>query len=247
MKHSESALKDALWENKQEELSLLPAEDEIEHEFSDRFNRKMKKLLRSEKRGTASAAARKAKKIAAVIIAVILALVVSTTADAWIEKLFDLVYRIHDSIVKVDYEDDDRHTNKAGEEVAPLYFMIPTIPDGFEAQYRYIINGYVDALWENESTGEHISFSQGGAVSSKHNKDELMTEEFDLNGIHVLCLKDPNRVYCYWSQDGYHFSLSYPTRLGDEFMKKTVGKLTVYENRNEVPWEKGSETTATKP
>lgn len=237
MAQFDSQLKEALWEVKEKELPRIPPENEIDHEFSERFRKKMKTLIRAEKHGTASSIAKKAKKIAAVIVAVILALVISTTADAWLEKLFDLVYRIHDSIVKVDYEDENRHTNEAGEETKPLSFMIPAVPEGFEMQYRYIVDGHVDVYWENESTGEHINFTQGGSASSKHNKDGLTIEEFDLNGAHVLCLRDPKTIECYWSQDGYHFDLSYPARLGDEFMKKTVGKLTVYEKRNEIPWE----------
>ena len=49
MKKYNSVLKDALYELKLEELDALPDEDEIEHEFSNKFNKQTKKLIKSEK------------------------------------------------------------------------------------------------------------------------------------------------------------------------------------------------------
>ena len=224
----DSLLKEVLWEVKEKELSRLPTEDEITHTFSEKFRKKMTRLIRSEKRGLSSAAARKFKKVVAVIVAVILALTVTTTADAWIEKLFDFVYRIYESIVTVDYEQDRTITDASGEEIEPVCYMIPYIPDGFEATDIFASAGYVDAFWRNGETDEHISFTQGGIYSAKHNTDELIQEEFELNGVHVLCLRTPNIVHCYWDKDGYHFCLDYSASLGDRFMKKNVGKLIEY-------------------
>ena len=102
-------LKEVLYETKQEELQSLPAENEIEYEFSKEFKRCVKKLIKEQKKTYSSKALKRAKII---LVAAILFMLIASSAMADSNKILDFIYRIRSDGVLFISDKSDEYSAK---------------------------------------------------------------------------------------------------------------------------------------
>ena len=137
-------------------MDAIPKEDELNHTFSKKFQRKMKALVNYERRGTfGRAAVRFGRAVAAVLLIVfLLNTVLVVSVDAYREKFFEIIQTVTGKFTSfiVDVDDD-----------APVTDLVPIeppyIPEGFEVAERFSDAISYDVAYRN-SEGQEIYYSQ---------------------------------------------------------------------------------------
>lgn len=212
-------LKEALEEIKKEEIDLIPSEDKIDYEFSDDFKKKMDLLINGERKSKKNHYG-VFKKVAVIAIVFISLLAVTTTkAGASPSRLFDFIIKVYNNIVNVVYENKDNNTTG-------IYYSLTILPEGYE-EIGFSRNATVaTTVFEYRNRNDRIRFKQStGSGTLLFNSDNY--SEYTVNGIDVLILKNDNKIHSSWKENGYIFSLDYPSELGEELTLQNVGALTV--------------------
>lgn len=108
--------KKAFRESASEEFLHIPAENEIEHEFSEKFNRKMKKLLREVEYNGTHYLSKPQKRVLALIAVTVMIFAGLTSVGAVREAVVEFVAETFDKGV---FYESVRTTE---EEIASSYF-----------------------------------------------------------------------------------------------------------------------------
>lgn len=215
-------LKEALYEIKQEELKSLPAENEIEYEFSKEFKTSVKKLIKEQKKTYSSKAL---KKAIIILVAAILFMLMASSAIADSNKLLDFIYRIRSDGVLFISDKEELVT----EEFKECLYTLNYIPEEYEQTlFHRPFSDIYDVLisWEIPETKKSIFLDQNNNVGLQGiNTYGNYVEELKINSIDVIYVEQNEYVHCFWKEKGYYFDLSYPKELGKDFMMKNVGQL----------------------
>lgn len=211
-------LKQGLIRLKELEFSDVPSEEEIEHDFSDKYLKNKEKLLNKLSRSYWKYVNTIAKKVAVIIISFIIAFSSLMTVDAFRKSVIDFVITIFDSFSKVEQNFEE-------EKQIGAYYSISKLP----LRYIKFIDHCSEALYTqvwNNSNNDQISLNQVPA-NTPHQFDSESGElsEAIINNTPCLICKDSIQYYCYWEFDVYRFELVYPIELSEEFISKVVGHL----------------------
>lgn len=211
-------LKQGLIWLKEIEFSDVPKEEDIEHDFSDKYLKSKEKLLNKLNHSYWKYVNTVAKKVAVVTISFIIVFSSLMTVDAFRESIINFVITMFDSFSKVE------QTYKT-EEIIHSYYSINKLP----SEYVKFITHYTEAIYTqvwNNSNNNQISLSQVPAnTANQFNSERGELSEAIINNSPCLICKDQIQYYCYWEFDGYRFELVYPIDLGEEFMSEVVGHL----------------------
>ncbi len=211
-------LKQGLIKFKEIEFSSVPKEEEIEHDFSDKYLKNKEKLLNKLSRSYWKYVNTAVKKVAVIIISFIIAFSSLMTVDAFRETIVSFIVTIFNTFTQVEQ-------TVRTEEYIDTYYSFSTPP----LNYSKIIINYDKSifshLWLN-SDGDHLSLNQVPvSAPNQFNSEHGDLSEVVINNTPCLVCKDPIQYYCYWKFDGYRFELIYPIDLGEEFMSEVVGHL----------------------
>lgn len=226
MKKYEDILRDALHEIKEEELNRLPLEEEIDHEFSKRFTDKTQNLIRNHNKYYSE---KSFKRIILAVLIAILMLIITLSATASQDKILNFIYRIYSEVVYINLGDSE----KTETDVEHYKYTLCTVPDGYE--YRGS-RGYSSSisLWINPEDNSRIELSQSTATKALQlNTYGNDVEEFTVNSVYVMCVKQEINYQYTWETNGYLFVLSYPIELGKDFAAQNIGKLEKANTENE--------------
>ncbi len=217
---------DALGIYKKRQLEAIPAENEIDYEFSEEFKKKSEKLIRRQEKAAWWFFQSTGKKAAAIIIAVIIGFTATLSIDAVREPIFNFFYKVFSTHTDIEYKRIDK-------KAITDYYTVPEVPEGYELSSDTSIHEIgTDLFWSNGK--DFFVLAQGIGGSSSINTENGEVKELLVNGINTLFCNNGNTIFCLWFEHGYHFKLIYPAEIGEEYMYKVIGRLIEYD-LSEVP------------
>lgn len=214
-------LSEALFELKIEELNNLPAENEIEYEFSSNFNKKAKRLTKTQKNKSSINTLRLTGEIAVVFIIALIVFVAASNTNASDNPKFDFLYKIFDNIVSINSE-----YNEPFETSKTTYYSLKYIPEGYVEIGFSTSPANIITIYENPTNGKRIRFTQTVGFTNLTNSNGNYVEEITIGDINILYINNGDFVTCYWSENNNYFLLSYPTTFGKDLILKNAGQLT---------------------
>lgn len=215
----EKLMIEALKKHNSNQLKLIPFENEIEYEFSEKFNIKMQKLIEAQNKSQRKIFNSQTAKAVSIILAIILGLAASLKVDAIKEPLFDFFYKIFNTHTYVEYTECEN-------DIIYDYYLPPYIPEGYEMSSETLIIEYSSDIFFSGKDGKEIYFCQESQRTSlSMNSENADLEEISVNNINVLFCDNGRNIHCIWNENGYLFILTYPCELGKEYMYDVVGHL----------------------
>ena len=186
-------------------LAEIPPEEELDHKFSRRFERKMKALIKYERRTPRERKFYRGMKIACAALAVIIFVVFSSVMSVKAYR-----FRIIEFFIEVFKEETSysvQEENPEGEIVKPIEPNY--VPKGFEVSRREIGRSEV-YIWYNNENGAEIYYNQAipSMVGRYWDTEERSVEEIRI-GKQIVCVTEVNDGKCtiYWNDDCYAYRL----------------------------------------
>ena len=187
------------------EIETLPADDEIEYEFSNEFKRKIKKLIRQNKtRSQVEAMAFLRMRVVVFVAAIIILLVSAMSVSAVRAAVFEFITEVNEKFTHI-FFNESRSSQDAADGFAiyePAY-----IPEGFK-----LVNKNTDGLvlLEYEKENDFISYSQQCLenVSSNINTEGVRLEELEFKGLPAKYYSNQGVQNLLWYDDKYIYVVS---------------------------------------
>ncbi|WP_101696936.1 DUF4367 domain-containing protein [Clostridium minihomine] len=203
---TEEELKEALIRADFYEMNSLPNDEQIQHTFSLKFERKMRKLIRKSKKQLPrkKPLLHLRKKTLVLIAALIAVLSVSVLAVPPVrEKIGDFAAQIYEKVTHLFWEEEEATVNQVEyiQEVYPTF-----IPDGFELVREYKSNVFFLQYKKEE---DFIFYQQKRIEdNSIHlNTEGVELEEAEWNGLSAVYISNQNNQLFLWHDDRYTYQI----------------------------------------
>jgi hypothetical protein len=187
------------------ELEAMPADHEIEHEFSKRFERRMGKLIRRGKTGSpAGGAVFLRRRAVALAAAIVILLATAMSVSAVRAAVFEFITEVYEKFTHIFFEESPPSQESADE----LSIRRPSfIPEGFELVSEKTA-GPVLLVYEKGS--DYISYSQQRLkdVSMDINTEGAELEELEFNGLPAKYYSNRGVQNLLWYDDEYLYMVS---------------------------------------
>ena len=192
------ALKDVSDEDFNEDMNSISLTGE--HEFSDKFNRKMKKLIARQKKQYFRFVSTAGRRAACVIVATVVLSVSALSVDAVRGAVYDFVMEnfADHSVIATESGTDDGYPTSIEEK-----YYISKLPAGFE-QTQYIeTDDSVSILYSNGK--KSIFFDQNVKRNHKEYIDNERTSftKIEIDGQEYLLFESDTDVTCIWDNGRY--------------------------------------------
>lgn len=227
MKDYKLILKKAFKEVEEQELREIPAESEIDYQFSPQFEKKMRKLIKAQKYGCWKCVNTTAKKIAVFLIAVGISFTYAMSVDSSRNTIIKFVETKFE-----EYTDLFSYVNENDVEYVPetieIIYTIPNLPENLKETSYYANQATVHTEWKdiNESTNMYYALYQyiSGTPIAFDTEGTTM-KKTKING--YLTYTYAKEWYCtyIWDEKGYVFSLTVPNKSDKKFIKSVIGNL----------------------
>lgn len=214
-------LASALKSYKDDQLSHIPDEDEIDYEFSPEFERKGRALIQKQSANLTRTITFWAKRAAVffVVFAIAIGAVMTTNAGKGPQLGFTYEERPDESEIVIDFP------SCLYDEIQTQY--IPEMSDDLTVVFR--------PVEDTESVAQTQWFSDGGEMISlsqfAHTRVHLFDVQYSsvstpvVNGIRVLLLQDDLGATVCWAEEGYMFEMWLSSYFGVETIYSVVGKM----------------------
>ncbi len=187
------------------EIEALPTDDEIEHEFSNDFERKMERLIRRSKtRNLIGGMAFLRRRVVALIAAIIILFASAMSVSAVRAAVFEFITEVYEKFTHI-FFNESRSSQDAADGFAiyePAY-----IPEGFK-----LVNKNTDGLvlLEYEKENDFISYSQQCLenVSININTEGVKLEELEFKGLPAKYYSNQGVQNLVWYDDKYMYTVS---------------------------------------
>jgi len=187
------------------ELEAMPADHEIEHEFSKRFERRMGKLIRRGKTGSpVGAIAFLRRHMVAFVAAIIILFASAMSVSAVRAAVFEFITEVYEKFTHIFFNESPPSQESADE----LSIRRPSfIPEGFELVNEKT-TGPVLLVYEKGS--DYISYSQQRLenVSLQVNTEGAELEELKFNGHPAKYYSNRGVQNLLWYDDEYLYMVS---------------------------------------
>jgi len=187
------------------ELEAMPADHEIEHEFSKRFERRMGKLIRRGKTGSpVGAIAFLRRHMVAFVAAIIILFASAMSVSAVRAAVFEFITEVYEKFTHIFFNESRSSSDSAGEFIVrrPSF-----IPEGFELVSE-ITAGPVLLVYKKGS--DYISYSQQRVedVSMDINTEGAELEELEFKGLPAKYYSNQGVQNLLWYDDEYLYMVS---------------------------------------
>ena len=186
-------------------MSLMPSEEELNHKFSGRFERKMKALIKYERQTPWERRFYRGMKLALATVAVILLVAFGSAMSVKASR-----FRIIEFFVEV-YEELTSYSVKDAKPEGES--MIPVEPDYIPAGYEEIDRRGNDTEFHvvyGNVQGGRIYYNQAAASAGIRlwDTEESIVEDIKIGGVKVCVVEDVDGMYTvYWQDEEYVYSL----------------------------------------
>lgn len=185
-------------------MSRIPPEEELDHVFSHRFERKMKKLIKDERRTPTERKVYRGLKIAFAALAVVVLLVFGSAMSVKAYR-----FRIVEFFVEVFTELTSYSVKEELPDVEELVPVEPSyVPEGFvESKCVEDDSGYY-LVYENIE-GEQIHYEQMvvGAVGIFWDTEKSDNREVKVKGQKISIVEEIGVYTLYWKDDWYVYRI----------------------------------------
>lgn len=189
-----------------EEFAHIPDEDDIEYEFSERFNKKMDKLFQKIERNCNYPTVRVSKRIVTVIAAILIILAGLMSVSAIREPIVNFVLEFFDEHIDFGFSGDTS-------EQIEYEYGFSEIPEGFTLVTQTNNYDIVYSEYKNETTGDEIVFKQtitdGKWISVDNEHGTTTTDFIDGVEVHVYEYDSGNYIHANWIKESYSLFLAY--------------------------------------
>ncbi|MBT9173621.1 MAG: hypothetical protein DDT21_02022 [Syntrophomonadaceae bacterium] len=216
----ENALKNAVIKADQYEVEALPADNEIDHEFSRDFERKMQKLIRRSKKGnTIREWVVWRRRAVALIAAIIIPIASAMSVPSVRASVIEFITEVYEKFTHIFFDESQSPRDAADEFTIyePVY-----IPEDFE-----MVNIKADGLvlMEYEKENDFISYSQQRLenVSMHINTEGVELEELEFKGFSAKYYSNRGVQNLLWHDGKYMYMVS-----------STLGRDTVFKIADSV-------------
>lgn len=187
------------------ELEAMPADHEIEHEFSKRFERRMGKLIRRGKTGSpVGAIAFLRRHMVAFVAAIIILFASAMSVSAVRAAVFEFITEAYEKFTHIFFNESRSSSDSAGEFIVrrPSF-----IPEGFELVSEKTA-GPVLLVYEKGS--DYISYRQQRVedVSMDINTEGAELEELEFKGLPAKYYSNQGVQNLLWYDDEYLYMVS---------------------------------------
>ena len=187
------------------ELEAMPADHEIEHEFSKRFERRMGKLIRRGKTGSpVGAIAFLRRHMVAFVAAIIILFASAMSVSAVRAAVFEFITEVYEKFTHIFFNESRSSSDSAGEFIVrrPSF-----IPEGFELVSEKTA-GPVLLVYEKGS--DYISYRQQRVedVSMDINTEGAELEELEFKGLPAKYYSNQGVQNLLWYDDEYLYMVS---------------------------------------
>lgn len=191
----------------------LPREDEIEWDFSKKFEKSMDKLIRKNNRIQFSTRRTVTKSLLAAIIAIMVLLTGLMSVAATREPIIEFIKKVLPK-----YNDITLSENSVlPVDTIETEYTIGSLPEGFRL-VTYQKDDYgVFSVWKNDA-GEEFAFSQNLLDSSLTINNEGNYQELNMNGYEAYLNVYAQNSVLTWTDGVYWFTLSVPESCKDEIL-----------------------------
>lgn len=199
-----------------EEFAYIPNEEDIEYEFSEKFNRKMDKLFKKAKRGNIYPQARRSKKLITAAAAILIIFACLMSVSAVMESIISFVVEVFEDHIDLGF------SGNVSYEIEYEYGF-SEIPEGFELTVKDNAGGMVNTEYTNADTGDFIILTQSitdGNEISLDNELGTITKEL-INGSQAYIYENTlyNLFTAIMIKDNYSIMVSYNGKIEkDEFI-----------------------------
>lgn len=220
--YSEESLKAAVISADRLLIDNLPSDDEIDHEFSKRFERRMKKLIRKYSSGKTNEKSHVAgKRWIAILAAVIMAFSMAMSVSAVRESVYEFITQVYEKYTQIFFS-QELSSSQADSYIFEAY--IPTyIPESFQLVHQEMSDM---VLLEYEKGDDYISYDQEPLenVSARINTEGIKIEDTKLNGMPAQYYSNKGIQNLIWYDDHYMYAVS-----------STLDRKTVFRIAKSVP------------
>lgn len=218
---SKAEFKKAFREVVSSEFSHIPKnENEIEYEFSERFNKRMAKLINSQKKSYYRLINTAAKRVAVIFILVLTMFTAAFSVKAIREPIIEFVKHVYETFIHYSVEGDT-------DDKIEIEYSLTFVPDGFE-QTDIIRNDNSINITYESTDGDIIEFAQMTTETySGHFVDNetgnIYTENVD--GINVEFKEWHTTKNAIWIEKGYVFVIDCYGEISLDEIKQMIVSL----------------------
>lgn len=195
------------------EHSNLKREEEIEWDFSEKFEKSMNKLIKKNNHIRLSTRRNIRKGLLAAIVAIIVTFTGLMSVSATQTPFIEFVKKIFPQFNEITLsEESTPPVNKIETE-----YTLTNLPDGFEmTEYQKNDLGVL-MTWINNN-GDEITFSQNIVDTNFTIDNEHNYKEENINGYKSYYIEDEAGAFLRWTDGYYWFTLSVPKNLHNEII-----------------------------
>ena len=200
---SKAKFKEAFREVISSEFSHIPKnEDEIDFEFSERFNKRMTKLINSQKKAYYYLINTAAKRVAIIFVLILTMFTAAFSVKAIREPIIEFVKQIYETFIHYSVEGDT--TDKITKE-----YTLSKLPEGFD-KTDIVRNDYlVTTIYENTS-GDIIEFTQAttkyAQIHIDNEKESIYVDKVNDIELNINETLDIKQIF--WLKNSYYFDIT---------------------------------------
>lgn len=213
MENSKELFIKAFLEAEKIDNSKLKSEDEIEWDFSEKFEKSMNKLIRKNNHIKLSTRRHIRKGLLAAIVAIIVTFTGLISVSATRTPFIEFVKKIFPQFNEITLSEESTPPVDKIE----IEYTLTNLPDGFEiTEYQKYELGIL-TTWINNN-GDEVTFLQNivdtnFTIDNEHNYKELL-----INGYTAYYAEDESGALIRWTDGNYWFTLSVSNNLRNEII-----------------------------
>lgn len=206
-------------------LIQMPPEEELHHEFSPEFEKKMEDLIQQEKKfGFRRKIVRNIKNTAAVLLLFcIVGFGLTMSVEAYRERFVNFIIQPKEQFTEVTIKSNLSNSEN------PEFIEPSRLPDGYHEIERNQTEEQLKIIYQNYDNNT-IIYSQTLLLSGDFiiDTENVLTEQLTVNDLTVYLIYKNDKVRLYWQYGNYLFKLSGPEHLKSN-LADTLNSI-IYEN-----------------
>ncbi len=202
-----------------EEFAHIPDEDEIEYEFSEKFNLKMEKFLNKKIIGESYTFSKTKRTVYALLLAGLMLFAGLISVSAIREPIVNFIIEKYESFIEFTFSGD---TSK---QISHEY-NFAYLPDGFSEIVYQVSEGAVYKEFLNEETQAIISLYQTVTDENKINLDnqqgKIITRNVEGKDVYIYKHKTNGYIQANWISETYSLILTYHGNISEEELVELI-------------------------